>query len=282
MPFAVVDKLSIGAADVNEDRAGQHDVLAWVIDGATDIGTEPLAGSATDADWIAGEIDRWLADPGTALPAVLGELPVALATEMARRFAAVRRRAPADRFEYPCAAGVVVRDSGARLDYVSVGDCTILAREGGRAIRVGADARDPGDRWLANAVQAFQTTSQTADAAEQRSHVWPAVRAHRNRLNLPDGFGVLSIVPPPAAFVRSGSMAALPGSHVLLASDGLMRLVDVYHDVDDAALLDTACRDGLSALGRRLRAIEAADADNRKHPRAKTRDDATGLLLRIL
>jgi hypothetical protein len=38
---------------------------------------------------------------------------------------------------------------------------------------------------------------------------------------------------------------------------------------------------GLQELGRELRAVEAADAHGARHPRFKTSDDATALLLRL-
>ena len=70
------------------------------------------------------------------------------------------------------------------------------------------------------------------------------------------------------------------GGHALLASDGLMRLVDVFHRYTEIDLLHAAVSSGLDPLIRELRAIETADAIARRYPRAKVSDDATGLLLR--
>ena len=46
-------------------------------------------------------------------------------------------------------------------------------------------------------------------------------------------------------------------------------------------MFQLALSSGLGALIEELRRLEAADRDNIRYPRAKTCDDATGLLLRL-
>ncbi len=285
MLIRTLDSASIASGIVNEDRCGTSNCLAWVIDGATDVGTDPVTGAASDASWFADEVHRALveqpgrldlhADPGLDL----AELPARLADHTSAAFAAVRRREPEDRFEYPSASGVVVRASATEIQFVSVGDCTLILAQAGAVTRLGADLRDAGDQRLAAAIANFQKTEVDPSAESARRHVWPAIKAQRNKLNTPSGYGVLSIVPPPPAFVRTGRVEAAPGARLLLASDGLMRLVDVYRVMTVQALVEAAQTKGLAALCNELRRIEAADSRNFTYPRAKTSDDATGLLL---
>lgn len=285
MPFKILDKFSIASGTENEDRVGARGGLAWVIDGATDVGTEPLTGAASDASWFADEIHRALdgtaqgvgIDPGVDL----AHLPAVLADVAAASFAKVKRREPEDRFEYPSASGVVVRATGGHFEYVSVGDCTLILAQNNGVTRLGADLRDAGDQRLAAAVASFQQTQSAPTAEAARQHVWPRIKAQRNKLNTPGGYGVLSIVPPPPAFVRTGNVELQAGATLLLASDGLMRLVDVYRVMTVEALVEAACGNGLAALGEKLRRIEAEDNRNVTYPRAKTSDDATGLLVTL-
>jgi hypothetical protein len=93
-------------------------------------------------------------------------------------------------------------------------------------------------------------------------------------------YGVFSITPTPRHFVKAGQIAMPAGGHVLLASDGLMRLVDVFR-LYTAVELFVAARDGgLAPLIRLLRTVEHDDIHGHRYPRAKVHDDATGLLLR--
>ena len=158
-------------------------------------------------------------------------------------------------------------------------------------MRLGGDLADAGDQSVARAVAAFQKsfgqevggdrTVAAPTAEDARRHVWPEIRARRNRLNTPGGYGVWSITPPPQEFVRTGRDDLDRGAVVLLASDGLMRLVDVYRALTIEELVARARGEGLAALGRELRRIEAGDGANLAYPRAKTTDDATALLLTI-
>ena len=60
MPFVTVDCQTSASGQVNEDRAGAVNDLAWVIDGATDVVETPLTRALSDADWIAGRLDAAL------------------------------------------------------------------------------------------------------------------------------------------------------------------------------------------------------------------------------
>lgn len=190
------------------------------------------------------------------------------------------RRAPAGHHEHPSASGLIVRVGSARLHYVGVGDCTLLAETRHGFRRLVTDERDAGAPWVAQAVAAFHAGSMQATVAEARAHLWPRLRAARAKMNEPDGYGVLSITPTPARFVTSGSFEPAAGGHVLLASDGLMRLADVYRRHTAEELL-AAARGGLDALVAELRGIEHGDAGCRRFPRVKASDDATGVLLRF-
>lgn len=287
MPFTVIDHVSLGSGRANEDRAGARGALAWVIDGATDVVDAPLTPGPSDAAWLAEALHRALerhADTGRADTgqADLAALVFDLATEMAEAFDAVRTRAPAGRGEHPSAAGIIARLSEGMLDYVSLGDCAlIVARPGGTVVHHGLGAQGAGDAMLAAAISAFHKTQAKPSASAARRHIWPQVQAKRAAMNTPGGYGVLSITPPPRTLLFAGRIEVPPESRLMLMTDGLARLVDVFKTHTPDRLLEAAQRDGLADVAARLRAIEADDPECVTYPRAKTSDDATGLLLAI-
>jgi hypothetical protein len=280
MPIVVVDCQTSGSGAVNEDHASVTLDLAWVIDGATDVVEVPLTPAATDADWLAGRLDAALKDIATSVPADLTDLPSLTARRLASDFSRDAIRQPAARREHHSASGVVVRAGPEGLDYVAVGDCSLLAFGSDGLVRAGVEADAAGDRDLAAALAALHDEHGDLDADGARARVWPSISAGRVAMNEPDGYGVFSITPTPTRFVHSGRISMQPGGHVLLASDGLMRLVDVFGRYTEVGLLDAAGSSGLEPLIGELRAIEAEDAVARRYPRAKVSDDATGLLLR--
>jgi hypothetical protein len=281
MPLNIIEALSVPSGAVNEDCAGNEAALAWVIDGATDVIEEPLVGTASDAAWFALALDAALCRHAHNPPADLARLPALLAPELADEFDRDARRKPKQRYEHPSAAALIVREGDRGLDYVSVGDCTLLLETPSGLVRIGTEAGDAGDTCIADAIRRFQERNAMPTAESARSYIWPKIRAGRAQMNEANGYGVWSITPPPALYVRTGTVQLASGGTALLATDGLFRLVDVFARYSEQAMLQLALSSGLGVLIEELRRLEAADHDNIRYPRAKTYDDATGLLLRL-
>lgn len=282
MTLRIIDYISLGAGAANEDRAGGRNALAWVIDGATDVVDTPLTAGGSDAAWLAQTLDDELCRRADGHGGSLDNLIGALTDAAALRFAAVATRAPVGRGEHPSAAGIICHHAGDRLDYVSLGDCALIAGVPGEPpLCHGIGLAGAGDAALAAAIDRFNSGRDKPSAAAARRHIWPAVRAKRAAMNTAGGYGILSITPPPASFIARGSLSIPPGIRVLLMTDGLARLVDVFARYTPAAMFEAACRHGLASLAAELRRIEDADPECGTYPRAKPSDDATGLLLTV-
>ena len=279
MPLIIIDCQTSASGHANEDRAGAAGDLAWVIDGATVVVERPLTSSVTDADWIAARLDGALKDLAVAPPAELSHLPDLTAARLAAEFAHEAERTPIDKTEHPSASAVVVRACGAGIDYVSVGDCTLLVEGSNGFRRVGVDAANAGDPQLAKALETLHAEHSGLEAENARARIWPSIRAGRAAMNEPNGYGVFSITPTPRHFVQTGRIAMPACGHALLASDGLMRLVDVFRLYTALDFFAAARQDGIAPLIRKLREIESDDIQGHRFPRAKIGDDATGLLL---
>ncbi|MDX2258741.1 MAG: protein phosphatase 2C domain-containing protein [Hyphomicrobiaceae bacterium] len=289
--FALRDAVSLASGAANEDRIGFCDPFAWVIDGATDLVDAPLGPGPTDAAWFAAAVDQHITGLAAGIArdkpggsTLLDRLPESVATATASEFARRQKRPPAERWEYPSATLLAAAlDTTGALEVLSLGDCTLLIARGRHVERLGADAADVGDRAVAADVAALQRARPMPQAASTiRPDLMPSLRARRAHLNTETGYGVLSIVPPPPRFVERKRLALKAGDFVLVASDGLMRLVDVYRAHSAGSLMDAARSRGLAFLAMEARAIEEADATCSAYPRAKARDDASGLFLEIV
>lgn len=280
----VLDEVSLPSGTVNDDRVGAAGPLAWAIDGATDVLAEPLMPGGSDAAWIAAVLDDELRQRASAPIAALSDLVLALTEFTARRFAAEWRRPPEHAHEQPSAAGFIIRLDVAEIEYLSLADCQCLAKAPGEvAVSLGLDPEvAQGDRRAIEVMQTFRATSSSASWKEARAHLWPRIRAARGRLNTPDGYGVMSVIPPPAKFMRTGRGPAKAGMRLLLATDGFMRLVDMFGRYMGDELVDLAGSAGLAALARELREMEAADGDCVHVPRTKPHDDASAILIEVV
>jgi hypothetical protein len=276
----IVDVVTLASGEVNEDRAGAAGTLAWVIDGATDVLEAPLTTAATDASWAAETIDAELRKIATAPPVELATVLPMLTAALQSEFVRAARREPAGRQEHPSAAALVVRASAGCLDYAGVGDCSLIATTASGTVRFGASKHDAGDPWVAEQLTSFRAQNPTAVPDAAHAQLWPRLLLARRAMNEPAGYGVLSLTPTPAHFIQRGRIALAEGGFALIASDGLMRLVDVFRRYTNVELLAAAAGQGLQSLIAEVRALELADQHCIEFPRAKRHDDASGVLLK--
>ena len=274
--LTLVESISLAGdrAKQNDDACGIAGARAWVIDGATDLHEAPLSGAASDAAWIAQTLN-------TALSAATGEDARAalrtISADAAARFSA-RAGGAFERWRSPTASMLMIEAAGGAIAGLDLGDCRcfVLDAEGvGHAL--GGHAGDDEARAADAALK------RTGGAAPLRdTHTLDLLRAKRGEHNLEGGaYWVFGLQPQCADHARAWRLAPARPAHVLLCTDGFSALVDRYRAYDAATLVRAALESGLQALGRELRAIEAADASGAKHPRFKASDDATALLLRL-
>ena len=280
MPLDVIDSVSRGATSANEDRAGAEGPIAWVIDGATDVLAEPLIGDTTDSAWYAERLNAALIRRATAPMENMHALPASLAEEIATEFFKHAKRHPREPHEHPSAAAIVIRANDSGLDVLSLGDCALMAETNDGFVHRNVGEASAGDHWVSTAIADHHKEGATS-YAEARAALWPKLRQVRNLMNTEGGYGIFSVIPTPNTYVNVERLNIGTGATILLASDGLTRLVDVFQRYTLRALFEAAGEWGLDALLTELRELEAADPDCRQFPRAKVNDDATGLLLKF-
>lgn len=271
MRFDLLQSISLAGDPhaANDDRAGAGDALAWVIDGATDLGEPGLVGTRGGAAWIAQEANAAFAAAGDAQLATLCK---GVAARVARRFEAVRTRAPLGAWELPSAAFLAARAGAGQIEIAWAGDCTALVKRGDSVERIGPRGEDRADEQ-AHA----EALAEHGLALKQRpAPILESLRAARGQ----PGRAVLGIDFTTAPPLSLGTLPCGYGDELLLMTDGFAALIDVYHALEPAALMAALPEAGLAGLAARLRAIEAQDADCARYPRFKPRDDATALWLR--
>jgi hypothetical protein len=267
MYFDLVQSISLAGdpATANDDRAGASAALAWVIDGATDLGPPGLVGEQGGAAWLAATADAAFATTAPPLDQACEHVFAALA----ERFTAARRRDPAGAWELPSGALIAVAIEGEALAYGWTGDCAALLALADGVRWLG----DPHDRLAESAAAAAlgqSVSMKTVAVIEDRR----AARAHPRRQVL----GVSAAAS--ATAMTYGRAKVGPGDELLLMSDGFSALIDAYGAHTPESLFAAVRERGLAALAIELRAIEAGDPGSR-FPRFKRSDDATALWLRI-
>lgn len=260
------------AARPNEDAAGAAGRFAWVIDGATGLGDEPLLDAPSDAAWLAAVLDEALGTAAAGARDAAGLLAAATA-EAERRFLRDRRRAPAARWEIPTAAALVVEALPDGLAVVELGDCAVYVAAGGAVVRIGG-------LETGRATEQGSARRLMSGGRGRTPEVLQYLRTVRERANTPGGYSIVAPDASTAAAARRHHVRC-GAADALLVTDGYEAAVDDYRLFTPAELVAAASADLRAPLAA-ARAVEAADPDCVHYPRFKPSDDATAILMRYV
>ena len=276
--FRSLDRLSLTGSRVNEDGAGLRGRFAWIIDGATGLSNEQLTSGGSDAAWLAAFVDERLAALAGAEGAdrVLRQLEVDVRSAFGQETAHVRD--VSDHHTPSACLGLieVMPDEGGllRLQGRLLGDVVVLVpSEHGIA------------RWSDERAKPFERKTLAALGAQghEPGQIPEAVRGqileNRTRLNQQDGYWVVNPRRPWAGQELRFEARVVPGAPVVLATDGFMRLVDVFEIYSGDELYDRLAAGRGPDLMEELRERERGDLMAGAYPRVKTHDDATFLVI---
>jgi hypothetical protein len=281
MTFTLLDSLSLPGdpAKTNEDAFAAEALAAVVLDGATPL-NDPLMPGKSDAAWIASFGARRLmahlregAGPRAALRQALADAE--------RSYAGLRRRAPAGRSELPFASMILAVPQQGLLDLLWYGDCAALVLHPDGECAFYGTALDKRAAENGEAARFLKETGLAPVEALKREEYLPLFRAGRSRSNVAGGTWLFGTEAQASEHVARARAVVLPGTLVLLSTDGFLALAGSYGAYDLTGLIKAAAQKGLQTLGAELRAVEESDPEARRFPRFKQSDDATAVLLRL-
>jgi hypothetical protein len=176
----------------------------------------------------------------------------------------------------PSATVAILREQPEAIDYLVLGDTTILLEEPA-GIRVVTDDR------LENVAAAqhgamHQHATGTADHDRSFAELVTEQRRHRNH---PDGFWVASSDPAAAQHALTDSIPRDGLRRAAVLSDGATRLVDRFGLLDWPGFLEVLAEQGPDAIIQQVRGAEDSDPDGRRWPRGKRHDDASAACCRL-
>ncbi len=279
-------KIHVAATDsrapVNEDVVGHCSGAAWVIDGATGIGAA-LLDAPSEASWFARTADA-------AFRNLLGDDPTMPTRELVRdailmcsdALTAAAIRSAEGPHEHPSAAFAMVRRLDDRVELVALADCRIAYRDaGGEARLFGSSSLDAIEGRTVALARDLLTAEPDLSPAALMERLLPQLRANRRLMNQPGGYWVLGTEPAAADHLAVLTLPAEWGRQFAVASDGFLRLIELFGVASPADLLAIDTSERWQAWQGRLREIEQEPGSRRRHARVKVHDDATFLNLEI-
>lgn len=297
---SAVDTVYIkGSGSSNEDAYladGERGFFA-VIDGATALSDDRRSAGDIAAKIVRDSLAAW--DGKGTLQDAVKCANEDLARKSADIYAESSGHAKADRSSCVLSAVLLegTPDGIGMLSYAHVGDCMLftLSDDGSvqtltcdQTFHLDAQAiRFIADEWKHLLADGMSPDSLSRDEIGSllrniRQRATPLLRANREKMNTPDGYGALDGSSDAVKYLESGRVGMEHISKILLLSDGLF-LTD-RKGTDGAGWIDTAryaFNHGLDALAQRVLDLEKSDPACCRYPRLKPSDDKTGILISI-
>lgn len=272
---------SDGQSHVNEDCVGHFGPAAWVIDGATGVGGR-LTEEASDAAWLARTASRLLAETLEREPDMpTRDLLRAVMAQCGEALEQAKVREPEAAHELPSAAFAMVRVIDGEAEFTALADCRIAALDADGCPRLfGSSELDVhADRTL-TAVRGLLAENPAMTSRDLHEHLLPGLQATRQRMNREGGYWVLGTNPAAADHLWQERVPLQPGSRFAVASDGFLRLVELFDVAGPEHLLAMAGPDDWAHWLTRLRDLEAEPGSLPRFPRVKVHDDASVVVCR--
>ncbi|MGO4705614.1 hypothetical protein AB4072_07540 [Microvirga sp. 2MCAF38] len=276
--FRTLQQLSVPGALANEDGLGARSGRAWIVDGATGVAGAHLTSGRTDASWLAGAIGEELE---AASPEDLSTLLTTVQARIGTAFAQAANGAARDEEHVAPSAclGVIhckeIREDGLfTIQGAFLGDVVALVPTETGVLRWTDERAKPFERrTLATLGRSVRQAGVMPEETRQQ------ILENRTKLNKPDGYWVVHPLRPWAGQELRFEAQVAPGQPIALATDGFMRLVDVFGIYTDEALYAALSTGRALDLMQELREREQRDDVATAFPRVKVHDDATVLVV---
>lgn len=272
MYFETIQTISLnGNPDKpNDDRCGSTSRLAWIIDGATDMGPPGLLGSQGGAAWLSTAASNAFT---TSLSSDVRGTCHRAFKAIERKFNQERTRDVQAAWEIPKAAFCVAQLTNQELSVAWAADSPILLMSGDQALWCTGEPDTS-----AEAADALALGTGVGAVAEFSAPVLNDRRAHRARK---DHVALSTNARASASVTSYGIHPVSVGDELLLMSDGFASLVTDYERYSATELFGSVRSKGLAVLAQEIRDIEQKDATCLRFPRFKVSDDATAMWLKV-
>jgi hypothetical protein len=249
-----------------------------VIDGATGLSDAQLTSGGSDAAWLAGQVGERLMDlagQGGA-DTVLRRLETGIDADF--REVSAHVQAIDDHHAPSACLGLmearVVEGGQIEVYGCFLGDVIALVPSERGLVRWSDERAKPFEKKTLAALEAREHAPGSIPVAVRRQ-----ILENRTKLNRPDGYWVVNPLRPWAGRELRFAAQVEAGAPIVLATDGFMRLVDVFGAYSDSILHARLAAGKGADLMEELRERERSDSMAGAFPRVKTHDDATFLVI---
>lgn len=269
-----VNSLTLSGGGVNEDLVRIQENAAIVLDGATGLTERSITDASSDGRWYVETLADDLSDRLDSSRA-LSEIASAAITNVAEEYHEHPGSEAVEPHEVPSAAGVLLRWDRSNVEYLVLGDCSVVFETADGVESVLGEGPRELDQKVIDEMKTLRAESaEPIEYESLRDKVHPMIVEHRKLKNTQGGYWTFGLDPNAVDHADTGSVPVGQVEYVYAFTDGFEPVCATYDAFTDWSTLGRYLRtDGADRATNILRAFEATDPQCRTYPRLKPSDD---------
>lgn len=262
---------------INEDIAYSTDNYGWVIDGATGLTNSKLTNGNSDAQFFVSKWDEYLRkniedfsrDLKEIIKDGIAKIKGDFENECGINFDVI------DSVSVPSASIIVLRKKEDKMEYISIGDATMIVTDiDGQVSVVYDNSLNKLDKKALTSLK-YNMDTYGYDFKEARESINDMLMEHRLMKNKENGYWVLSFNDEAIEYSLHGELRLKDFCNIAIFSDGYIAIADLYNYINYRELLLGMKNGEVEGIYKKLREIEEDDSLCEKYIRFKKSDNAS-------
>lgn len=269
-----------GSGTYNEDIVGICKKGAWVLDGATGLNNKNLISEESDAKWYVSWWNKYLRENLNENKS-LKEIVLKGLENIKREYLLKLNGLEIQKLDTPSASAIIIKFHKDKLEYILLGDCTLIFKDLNKNILVKDERVCKFDDEIFRKMDNLNKI-ENLNIDEKKKILLPFIIENRLKKNSEEGYWILEFNKEAVEKAIHGFIEINNEAKIIMSSDGFSCAWDRYNIFNENEIIEIGQYKGIEYIKNETRKLEDKDKKGLIFPRFKKSDDSSCLYLHII
>lgn len=268
-----------GSGIYNEDMVGLCKKGAWVLDGATGLNNKNLISKESDAKWYVSWWNKYLQE-NIDKDKSLKEIVLEGLEKIKKEYLLKLNGLKIENLDLPSASVVIIKFYTDKLEYILLGDCTLLLNKLNENIIIKDERVCKLDEKVFSKMENLNKRCNLT-IFEKKNILLPLIIENRLKKNSDKGYWILEFNKEAVEKSIHGYIDVEGEVRIMMSSDGFSCAWDRYNIFKENEMIEVGKNKGIGYINNKIRKLEKEDYNGIIFPRFKESDDSSCVYLHI-
>ncbi|MEW9078504.1 hypothetical protein [Terrisporobacter glycolicus] len=268
-----------GSGIYNEDMVGLCKKGAWVLDGATGLNNKNLISKESDAKWYVSWWNKYLQE-NIDKDKSLKEIVLEGLEKIKKEYLLKLNGLKIENLDLPSASVVIIKFYTDKLEYILLGDCTLLLNKLNEDIIIKDERVCKLDEKVFSKMENLNKRCNLT-IFEKKNILLPLIIENRLKKNSDKGYWILEFNKEAVEKSIHGYIDVEGEVRIMMSSDGFSCAWDRYNIFKENEMIEVGKNKGIEYINNKIRKLEKEDYNGIIFPRFKESDDSSCVYLHI-